>query len=395
MTRPALEGLRVADFGQFISGPAVGQLLSDLGATVVKVEPLAGEASRSAGVLGEAIVRANNRDKLGLAVDLRRSEGLEIARRLVRRSDVLIENMRPGAMERLGVGPDAATALNPRLVYLSITGYGRDAAPTRAGLDIAAQAESGIMSITGEQERDPQRVGFSVADQATAYAALGAVLAAMFRRERTGEGAVVDTSLLEVAIHLQGPTWVQMFETGVEPQRKGNGYPTAAPAAEVIDVRGGRIVLSAYTPAHWARLCSAIGRPDLIADPRFATNDARVAHRPQMRAELSAALASREVEEAVAFLADHGVVAGAVRSHRQVVDGPDAKRLSIFRRTAATTPPGYLYPAAPFRLGDGPPRPSSSAPRIGEHTRTVLAELGYTADEVDALVVSGVVRADE
>lgn len=389
--RPLL-GVKVTDFGQFIAGPAVGQILADLGAHVVKVEPVTGEASRDAGALGEAMVAANNRDKLGLAVDLRRPEGQEIGRRLIAASDVVIANMRPGVMERLGLGSEEAQRLNPRLVYLSITAFGAGASPTRAGLDISAQAESGMMSVTGESDTDPQRIGFTVVDQATAYAAAGAVLAALFRRERNGSqgrGAIIDTSLLEVAIHMQGVSWVQMFATGIEPTRKGNGYPSAAPAAEVVKVADGQIVLSAYTPTHWARLCEVLGRPEMITDPRFATNEARIANRAAMRAAISTALGDRGIEEAVEFLGAQGIVAGAIRSYRQVVQGQDSRRLQSFPTTDQGASGRYRYPAPPYSFR-GTLRPSSRpAPKVGEHTRDVLIGIGYTPEEVEALVADG------
>jgi crotonobetainyl-CoA:carnitine CoA-transferase CaiB-like acyl-CoA transferase len=396
MSSRPLDGVRVADFGQFIAGPAVGQVLAELGATVVKVEPVGGEAARAAGAMGSAMVATHNRDKRGLAVDLRHPRGLEIARRLVHASDVVIENMRPGTMERLGLGPDQVRRLNPAIVYLSITAFGADAPPVRAGLDISAQAESGIMSVTGEATGEPQRVGFTLVDQATAYAGAMAVAAALFRRERDGEkrtGAVIDTSLLEVAVHMQGAAWVQMFATGTEPVRKGNGYPSAAPAAEVVSVADGQIVLSAYTPAHWARLCEAIGRPEMITDPRFATSDARVANREAMRARITEALAGRSAAEAVDFLSRQGIVAGAIRSYREVVDGPDAARLGSFPSTATRSGESYRYPAPPYRFRDEDRPVSQPAPGVGEHTVPVLADLGYPADEIGRLLDEKVVFA--
>lgn len=391
MSALPLDGVTVADFGQFIAGPGVGQILAELGARVVKVEPVSGDAARAAGALGEAMIRTNNRDKLSLAVDLRHPDGQDVGRCLISGSDVVIENMRPGTMDRLGFGADQVSALNPRAVYLSITAFGRGSPASRAGLDIAAQAESGMMSVTGEAGGEPQRIGFTVVDGATAYAAANAVLAALFRRERTGRGLVIDTSLFEVAVHLQGAAWTAMFASGVEPTRKGNGYPTAAPAAEVITVGDGQIVLSAYLPAHWARLCAAIGRPELENDPRFATSDARVAHRAEMVAELSATLARYGNAEAVEFLSARGVVAGAIRSYRQVAESEDARRLGLFPWTQPGVGTGYRYPAAPYSFR-GIDRPACRpAPELGEDSRVVLLRLGYATADVDRLADSGVI----
>ena len=357
----------------------------------MKVEPLHGDAARSAGELGEAMIRTNNRDKLSLAVDLRRPEGHELARRLLLKSDVLIENMRPGAMDRLGLDAEQATAINPRLVYLSISAFGRASAESRPGLDIAAQAESGMMSVTGEAGGEPLRVGFTVVDNATGYAAAAAVLAALVRRERSGQGAVIDISLLEVAVRLQGTSWTSMFASGVEPQRSGNGYPVAAPVADVIAVRDGRIVLSAYTPEHWSRLCAAIGRSELEVDPRFATNEARVNHRAELRAELTLALGDYEAPDAVRFLNARGIVAGVVRSYGDVIASDDARDLNLFPRTEPDQGPGYRYVSPPFSLRDVGAATSRSAPSLGADTHTVLLELGYLDRDVDRLVRIGVV----
>jgi len=386
-----LEGITVADFGQFIAGPCTAMLLAEMGATVVKVEPVFGEPSRNAGPYGEAMVRTNNRDKLGLAVDLRSDEGRRIAERLIAASDVLVQNMRPGVMERLGLGPDAARRLNERLVYASITAFGNDASPRRAGFDIIAQAESGMMSVTGEPDRDPQRVGFTVVDTATAYLAANAVIAALFRRERTGVGAVIDTSLLEVAVHLQGPNWVGYFDTGVEPTRTGNGQPTAAPAAEVIDVKDGQIVLSAYTPPHWRQLCQAIGRPELADDERFADNAARLANRAALGAILSEAFGALCMDEAVDMLGEAGIAAGAIRRYSQVVGSADAERLGVFGETVAGREASYRHAAAPYAFRGLPRRATRSAPALGEHSREVLRTLAYDDQEIDDLVAAGVV----
>lgn len=386
-----LDEIMVADFGQFIAGAAVGQALAELGATVIKIEPTDGEPARSSGAYGQAMVRTNNRDKLALAVDLRSSDGLEVATRLVAASDVVIENMRVGAMERLGLGPARAMELNARCIYLSITGFGKDASATRPGFDIAAQAESGIMSVTGEAGRDPQRVGFTVVDQMAAYVGSSAVLAALFRRERTGRGAVVDTSLLATAVHAQGANWSDMFASGVEPHRCGNPQPSAAPAAEVIEVSDGLIVVSAYTPGHWLRLCGVIGRPDMAHDPSFATNAARVANRAKMCAAISEALSHLTKAEAVALLNDHGVVAGEIRGYGEVVDSEDVQRLGIFRDTASDDGDNYRYVASPFSFRDIVPSPSRPAPAVGADTVRVLRQLGYDTQQIEQLRAAGVV----
>jgi len=389
-SRP-LEGIKVADFGQFIAGPAVAMLLTELGASVIKVEPPEGDAVRGAGTFGAAMLRTHNRSKRSLAVDLRNPEGLAVAQRLVADSDVLIQNMRPGTMHRLGLGPEQAHALNPRIVYLSITAFGRDAPPSRAGLDIAVQAESGIMSVTGERDGDPQRVGFTTVDAAASYAAVQAVLAALFRRERTGEGAIIDTSLLETALHLQAPHWVDYLTSGEEPMRCGNGQPSAAPAAELVSVKDGHIVVSAYTPAHWVRLCATIGRPELATDPRFVDNDARLAHRSQLREMLSQALSDLTLQESIDMLSAAGIVAGAVRTYSQVLYSDDVKRLDMFPETLPGATDTYRYVAPPYSFRGVERLATYPAPETGGHSREVLHDLGYSTTVIQHLLATGAV----
>ncbi len=223
---PPLQGLRVVELGNYIAGPGTAMTLGDLGAEVVKIESLEGDAARHTGHFGHAMLRAYNRGKKSIALDLRQPRGLEIARRLVARADVLVQNLRPGAAEALGLGADTLRAVQPGLVYVAITGFPAAAASRdRPGYDIAAQAESGLMSVTGEPEGLPQKVGVTIVDTATVQVAAQAVLAALFRRERTGLGETIRISLLEVALNLQLPNFSDYLVRGVEPTRSGDGQP--------------------------------------------------------------------------------------------------------------------------------------------------------------------------
>lgn len=266
-----------------------------------------------------------------------------------------MQNLRPGVLERLGFGPARVRELNPRVVYLSVTGYG-SAGPSRErpGYDIAAQAESGIMAITGEADGDPQRVGFTVVDAAAASSAAQAVLAALFRRERTGKGDDIEVSLIDVAIHLQGTVWAEYEQTGVLLARKGNGQPTVAPAADLVRTKDGHIVVSAYTESHWRRLCDLLGRPELADDARFADNAARVANREALARVLADALAACASEEAVALLTRGGVVAGAVRSHDQVRNAPDVVAGVCLVPGTTGDGTGHHVPVLPYRLAAWP-----------------------------------------
>lgn len=384
-----LAGIRVLDLGNYIAGPGTAMILGDLGADVIKIEALTGDIARAVGSFGLSMVRANNRDKRSIAIDLRKPRGVEIVRRLIADSDVFVQNMRPGLVEELGIGPAAMCAAHPRLIYLSISGFGTTGpSRERPGLDIAAQAESGIMSITGEPDRPPQKVGFPIIDGATTHVGAQAILAALFRRERTGRGGAIETSLLEVAVHLQSSSWTEYATTGREPKRLGSGQANNAPAAELIQTRDGWIVLSAYTQDHWARLCRTIGRDDLIADERFATGAARVANKPAMVTELKAALAHHSTEDAVTLLSSNQIVAAAVRSYSQVRVAPDIEASGIFMRTAG--PESYEALHLPYSM-DGNRASSGGIPAIGEHTGEILHEAGFSADEAALLKADGIV----
>jgi crotonobetainyl-CoA:carnitine CoA-transferase CaiB-like acyl-CoA transferase len=387
-----LAGIRVVDLGNYIAGPGAAMILGDLGADVIKIEPKTGDVARSIGTFGSAMIRSYNRDKRSIAIDLRQPRGVDIVRRLLARSDVLVQNMRPGLVEELGIGPAAMRALNPRLIYMSVSGFGMNGpSRQRPGLDIAAQAESGIMSVTGEPDRPPQKVGFPIIDSATTHVAAQAVLAALFRRERTGEGSTLETSLLEVAVHLQTPAWHEYAETGREPTRRGSGQVTNAPAAEQIETRDGMIVLSAYTQDHWKRLCTTIHREDLISDSRFATNADRVANKPAMLIELSKALAHFSTEDCVALLSRNQIVAAAVRKYSQVREAADVQASGIFTRTLDGADGSYETLGLPYRFV-GSERPATrGAPQLGAHTAEVLRDLGFSTDELRDLLQEDVV----
>ncbi|MEE2058582.1 CaiB/BaiF CoA transferase family protein [Rhodococcus artemisiae] len=392
MTAP-LEGVRVIDFGQFIAAPAATQILVDLGADVIKVEPVHGESSRLIGLYGEAILRNYNRNKRCIALDLKSPEGKQIAHQLIADADIIVQNLRPGVMDSFGLGATDVRGANPHVVYATVSGFGLGGpSKDRAGLDIAAQAESGIMSVTGEADGEPQRVGFPVVDAAAAHVFAQAILGAYIRRLRTGEGDTVETSLLEVAVHLQGPNWGEYLMTGTEPMRKGNGQPTVAPAADVMPTRDGAIVVSAYSVVHFDRLCSLLRRPDIAADPRFQSNETRVEHRAALLTELRSEFARMTSDEAMALLTPNGVVAGRISTYGEVRKNPDVEASGIF--IDVTDPEGAQHTTlgSPWHLSSLPSRSTTGAPGLGQHSAELLTELGYTATQIDTLADSGVVR---
>jgi crotonobetainyl-CoA:carnitine CoA-transferase CaiB-like acyl-CoA transferase len=373
-----LRGLRVVEFGQYIAAPAAAQTLADLGAEVIKVEPPAGDAARTVGWTRDAfgpMFTAYNRGKRSVALDLRQSAAREQAQRLACSADVVLQNARPGAMDKLGLGAERLMALAPGLVYGQVSGFGqRGAASQRPGLDIAAQAESGMMSLNGEADRDPVRVGFTVVDALAAQTLATGVLAALVRRGVQGRGALVDLSLIDVAVTALANAWAEYGLTGSLPRRRGNGQPMAAPAADVVATQDGMVVVSAYTEDHFARLCAAIGRPELASDPRFARNAGRVQHRAALLDLLRDALGGMRSEQVCALLTDAGVVVGAVRGMDQVQAGQGGVSADLFVAVAAAGREAVRVPGQPLAM-PGVRRGGGRLPAIGEHTEEVLAEL--------------------
>ncbi|WP_213954864.1 MULTISPECIES: CaiB/BaiF CoA-transferase family protein [unclassified Variovorax] len=393
-----LAGVRVVEFGQFIAGPGATQILADLGADVIKIESPNGDNGRRFGV-SEAtkgrsgLFMAYNRGKRSIVVDMRQAEGLAIARDLALKADVVVQNTRAGVMESLGLDAGALRKEKPGLVHASISGFGSfGPSRKRPGLDIAAQAESGMMSITGERGGSPLKAGFPVADVSTANATASAILAALFRQARTGQGETIETSLLAVAISMQAQIWAEYQCTGKLPVRFGNAQPLVAPAADVIAVQDGHIVISAYMDDHWRRLCKAIGLPALAMDPLYATNNDRVRNRPGLMEVLGRELGRYTGEEARALLERHEVVVGVVRDYTQVLASADVQASGVFQAVGDGHGGELKLPGLPFLLGEAlADGPMPVVPRLGEHTAEVLAQAGYSADDISRLQAGGVV----
>lgn len=373
-----LHGLRVVEFGQFIAVPAAGQTLRDLGADVIKIEPPGGDAARISGWTRDAygpMFTAFNRAKRSVVLDLRSPAAQASALELAASADVVLQNMRPGVMARQGLGSDALMAMAPRLIYGQVSGFGQSgAASARPGLDIAAQAESGMMSINGAGDGEPTRVGFTAVDVMAAHALSTGVLAALVRRSITGRGGLVDVSLIDVAVEALSNSWADYRLTGVLPTRCGNGQPSAAPAADVFPTVDGMVVISAYTADHFARLCNALDLPALIDHPSFKDNHSRVANRPALRAALGQAIGVMSTENLCALLTRAGVVVGTVRTMADVVAGQDGVSADLFVEVVAEGRGPVRVPGLPMTL-DGVARTGGRLPALGEHTDEVLAEL--------------------
>lgn len=375
---PPLQGIRVVELGQYIAAPAAGQILADLGADVIKLEPPGGDASRRLGWAQDdcgPMFSAYNRDKRSVMLDVRQPEGRAQARRLALSADVVLANSRPGALEKLGLGAEQLIAESPRLVYGRVSAFGQTGpASIRAGFDIAAQAESGMMSLNGEADRDPVRVGFTVVDILAAQSLANGVLAALVRRGVTGRGTLVDLSLIDVAVSALANAWTEYRQNGRLPLRRGNGQPTVAPAADVINTRDGMVVLSAYMDEHFNRLCRTIGRPELTNDPRFANNSARVKHRAELMRVLKEALSDFDSDALVNMLAEGGIVAGTIRDMSQVRAGHAGVSADLFIDVQTPGRAPISVPGSPINLNGTRRRPGRLA-TLGEHTQEVLTEL--------------------
>ena len=373
-----LAGIRVVEFGQFIAAPAAAQTLADLGADVIKVESPGGDAARAVGWSHDAygpMFTAYNRGKRSVLLDLRQEEGRAQALKLASSADIFLQNSRPGAMEKQGLGAAALRARSPKLIYGQVSGFGQQgAASVRAGFDIAAQAESGMMSLNGEAGRDPVRVGFTVVDALAAQTLVTGVLAALVRRSVTGQGALVDVSLIDVAVGALSNAWAEFHLTGKMPSRRGNGQPNVAPAAEVVCTQDGMVVVSAYTEDHFPKLCAAIGRPALAADPRFSRNQARVENRAALLLELNEAIGHLRSDEVCDLLAQAGVVAGAIRTMADVRAGHAGVSADLFVEVSAAGRDAVRIPGMPLTL-DGVRRSAGALPALGQHTDEVLSAL--------------------
>jgi len=381
-----------------LSGPYCTMLAADMGARVIKIEhPVQGDDTRAWGppfVAGEsAYFLSINRNKESVAIDFKTARGRELLDALIARADVIVENFRPGTLERMGLGYTELSKRDPRLIYVSISGFGQTG-PRRmeAGYDAVAQAEGGLMSITGTSDGPPVRLGVAVADIASGMFAFQGLLLALIARSTSGRGQLVDVSLLDSVTALLTYQAARQFATGETPVRTGNRHMTIAPY-DTFDTAGGVLVLAVGNDAQWRKLCAVLGAADLSADARFVTNAARVDHYEELRPRLDAHFSRWPLDALVAALKAEGVPCGAVRSIADVIGDPQVLARGMVETVMHPTAGAQRVLGIPVKLSNTPGRIHSAPPLLGQHTASVLTgDLGLTADDVDALARAGVVR---
>jgi crotonobetainyl-CoA:carnitine CoA-transferase CaiB-like acyl-CoA transferase len=389
-----LRGLRVLDLSRVIAGPYCAAMLGDLGADVIKLErPGRGDdlrALRGAGQMSASFA-AVNRNKRGIAVDLQKPEGARLAFELARRADVVIENFLPGVAERLGLGYPAVSAVNPAVVYASVTGFGQTGPLARKpGYNTIAQGMSGLMALTGMPGHPPTRVGGSISDVAASYMAFGMINAALVHRFRTGEGQHVDVSLVSASLGLLPDPVAIYFDTGERPKRAGNRNLNLTPA-EAFQAKDGFVNVVLLNPDQWSRFCAALGDLTMEADPRFATNAARLENHAAFKARVEAVLGTASVAEWVSRLEAAGIAAGPIYEFHEVFEDPQVRHLGLVAEVEQPGAGTVKMLAFPGRASATPPRIGRPAPLLGEHTREVLDELGLPGEEIDRLAAAGVI----
>jgi crotonobetainyl-CoA:carnitine CoA-transferase CaiB-like acyl-CoA transferase len=393
-----LAGLRVVEFAHIMAGPTCGRMLADMGADVIKVEPVAGgdatRGFRPPNLDGEsAAFMMLNRNKRGVALDLKSEAGLEVARRLADRADVLIENHRTGTMDRLGLGYDLLKKTNPGLIYCEISGFGRTGPMAHlGGFDLISQGYSGIMSVTGEGEgRPPVKCAPPLTDITAGVLAAMGILAAYINRIETGRGQRIDTSLFEAGVTQSFWQAAVTLATGISPRPLGSAHPLTAPY-QAFETSDGWITVGGSNQATWRRLVEVVGLPDLAEDPRFLENADRMQNVNELASVLGERFKTRPTAEWLGLLEEGGVPAGPVASIGDMLEFPQ----TLARDMVVEVEHSKLGPVRtigfPVKFSGTPVSVERGAPLLGEHTREVLAELGYSGGEIEELIGSGVAR---
>jgi crotonobetainyl-CoA:carnitine CoA-transferase CaiB-like acyl-CoA transferase len=387
-----LEGLAVLDLTEHMAGPFCTMILADMGAEVVKLErPGKGDSVRAWGDGSERnpYFRYINRNKKGVTLDYKQAQGKALFLRLVETMDVLVENYRPTVMPRAGLGFDALHEVNPRLIYAQLSGLGYDGPYAgRGGFDLIAQGMGGIMHVTGEPDGPPTSVGLPICDLGTGMWAVQGVLAALYERQRTGVGRLVECSLLETAIGFSSWTSAQWLADHEEPTRQGSRHRQNAPYQR-MKTKDGYLMVGAAGEAIWARCAKALGHPEWCEDPRFATNEQRMQNRAALEAEMEAALTTETSEHWVEVLEAAGVPCGPVYNYRQMFADPQVRHRGLIQCAVDPELGEVPHIRTPVKIGESV-RVRTIAPKLGQHNAEIFGRLGVSEAEINQLCAKGV-----
>ncbi len=390
----ALEGLRVLDLTRVLAGPYATMILADLGADVVKIElPGVGDDARSFGpyLHGEsAYFMSLNRNKRSMTLNLKSPRGKQVFCELVPQFDVLVENFRPGTLEKLGLGYETLRDLNPRLIYAASSGFGRTGPYSRRpAYDAVVQAMGGLMSITGQAGGAPTRVGTSIGDITAGLFAVIGILSALQARERTGKGQVVDVAMLDCQVAILENALARYNVTGEIPRPQGNRHPSIVPF-EPFETQDGQLMVAAGNDALWKRLCDALERPELAADPHFETNPLRNTHYAELRPILAEIFQQRTTADWQTLLETAGIPVSPINNIAQVSEHPQVLAREMLVKLAHPVAGEMTVPGIPIKLSETPGALRTAAPMLGEHTEALLAELlHYTPEQIAELRAAG------
>ena len=392
----ALGKIKVVDLTRTLAGPFCTMILGDMGADVIKIEePQQGDETRAWPPLWNqesSQFLAFNRNKRSITLDLKKPKGVEVVLKLADRADVFAESFRSGTLDRMGLGYEAVNKVNPRIVYCSLSGYGRTGPMAdKPGYDLVIQAYSGLMGLTGEPDGAPQRVGFSLVDLFTGMMSYGSILTALYARGTTGKGQWVEASLLDGQVAAMSYHATGYLATGKVPLRLGSGHPSLVPYQAFAGSDGAFFIVGCANEGLWHRLCSAINRTDLTGDPRFKTNTDRVAHRKECASALGDIFNAKPGAEWVKIITQAGIPCGPINSVPEVVNDPQVLARNMIVNVPHPNVPDLRMPGSPMKLPDTPPTIRRPPPLLGQHNEEVLTQLGYKPKEIAALRHEGVI----